>query len=177
MKRSVSGAERECAWSCCLCVFCVGPLCGPPLRWWVFCGVLPSVWPPCGWGPPPVASSFHVASTRVMSRARAPAPAVFRGGNPPRVNLMMNPLALTRYCYYQFCLVSSIQTGGRWGSRILPNNRAIVLYQGGQCRWAGGRVTLKSQPVHNSLEVKEYRVKANEPLGSSSSTPRVNPLR
>jgi len=25
----------------CLCVFCVGPLCGPPLRWWVLCGTPP----------------------------------------------------------------------------------------------------------------------------------------
>ena len=31
----------------CLCVFCVGPLCGPPLRLWVLCGALPSVWVPC----------------------------------------------------------------------------------------------------------------------------------
>ena len=31
----------------CLCVSCVGPLCGPPLRWWVLCGALPSVWVPC----------------------------------------------------------------------------------------------------------------------------------
>jgi len=31
----------------CLCVFCVGPLCGPPLWWWVLCGTLPSVWVPC----------------------------------------------------------------------------------------------------------------------------------
>jgi len=30
-----------------VCVFCVGPLCGPPLRWWVLCGALPSVWVPC----------------------------------------------------------------------------------------------------------------------------------
>ena len=58
-----------------LCVFCVGPLCGPPLRWWVLYGVLPSVWVPCGWGSPPVVSAFHVASTRVMSSARAHAPA------------------------------------------------------------------------------------------------------
>ena len=36
----------------CLCVFCVGPLCSPPLRWWVLCGILPSVWAPCGWGSP-----------------------------------------------------------------------------------------------------------------------------
>ena len=31
----------------CLCVFCVGPLCGPPLWWWVLCGALPSAWAPC----------------------------------------------------------------------------------------------------------------------------------
>jgi len=59
----------------CLCVFCVGPPCGPPLRWWVLCGALPSVWVPCGWGPSSRRAAFHVASTRVMSRARAHAPA------------------------------------------------------------------------------------------------------
>jgi len=45
----------SCEWSvllsdacaCCLCGSCVGPLCGPPLRWWVLCGALPSVWVPC----------------------------------------------------------------------------------------------------------------------------------
>jgi len=26
-----------------VCVSCMGPLCGPPLRWWVLCGALPSV--------------------------------------------------------------------------------------------------------------------------------------
>ena len=31
----------------------------------------------------------------------------------------------------------SIQTGGRKRSRILFSHRAIVLHQGGQCRWAG----------------------------------------
>jgi len=30
-----------------VCVSCVGPLCDPPLRWWVLCGALPSVWVPC----------------------------------------------------------------------------------------------------------------------------------
>ena len=25
----------------------MGPLCGPPLRWWVLCGALPSVWVHC----------------------------------------------------------------------------------------------------------------------------------
>jgi len=46
-------------------------------------------------------------------------------------------LVFTRYCYHQHCMVYSIQTGGRRGSRILSNNRAIVLHQDGQCRWAG----------------------------------------
>jgi len=32
----------------------------------------------------------------------------------------------------------SIQTGDWKGSRTLPNSRAIVLHQGGQCWWAGG---------------------------------------
>jgi len=47
-------------------------------------------------------------------------------------------LAFTQYCYYQYCMVHSIQTRVRRGGRILPNNRALVLHQGGQCRWAGG---------------------------------------
>jgi len=51
-------------------------------------------------------------------------------------------LALTRYCYYQYCMVYSVQTGGRKGSRILPNSRAIVLQQCGQCRWAWGMTGL-----------------------------------
>jgi len=79
----------------CLWVPCVGPLCGPPLRWWVLCGALLSVWVPCV-GPlcgSPVGvpcggplcvgplcgspawvsrrAAFHVASTRVMSPARS----------------------------------------------------------------------------------------------------------
>jgi len=36
-------------------------------------------------------------------------------------------------------MVHSIHTRVRRGSRILPNNRAIVLRQGGQCRRVGGR--------------------------------------
>jgi len=47
-------------------------------------------------------------------------------------------LAFARYWYYQKCVVYSIHTGGRKGSRILSNNRATVLEQGGQCRWTGG---------------------------------------
>jgi len=61
----------------CLCVFCVGPLCGPPLRWWVLCGALPSVRVPCV-GPSSRRAAFHVASTRVMSLARSHAPAYVR---------------------------------------------------------------------------------------------------
>jgi len=52
--------------------------------------------------------------------------------------LAKRALAFTRYCYYQYCRVYSIQTLVRRGSRILPDNRAIVLHQGGQYRWAGG---------------------------------------
>jgi len=47
-------------------------------------------------------------------------------------------LAFTRYCCYEYCMVYGIQTGGREGSRILSNNRAVVLHQGEQYRWAGG---------------------------------------
>jgi len=68
----VRGARRAVESTSCLYVLCVGPLCSPPLQWWVLCAPPPPVWVPCGWGP--VASSFHVASSRVMSRARAPAP-------------------------------------------------------------------------------------------------------
>ena len=46
-------------------------------------------------------------------------------------------LTFTRYCYYQYCMVCGIQKGGRGGGRILPNGRAILLQQCGQCRRAG----------------------------------------
>ena len=54
-------------------MFCVGPLCGPPLRWWVLCGVLPSVWVPCWWGPPLSFSRFpwHLCLVSPRARARA----------------------------------------------------------------------------------------------------------
>ena len=55
----------------CLCVLCVCPLCDPPLRWWVLCGVLPSVWVPCGWGPPcRVPVSRGICSSSCLSLAR-----------------------------------------------------------------------------------------------------------
>jgi len=43
-----------------------------------------------------------------------------------------------RDCDCQYCMVYSIHTGGRKGSLIPSHDRAIVLHQGGQCRWAGG---------------------------------------
>ena len=87
----------------CLSVFCVGPLCGPPFRWWVLCGAwgpplcvgplcaspvrVPCVGPLCGsplcgslCGSPvwvPRRSAFYVASTRMMSPARSHAPALY----------------------------------------------------------------------------------------------------
>jgi len=40
--------------------------------------------------------------------------------------------------------------GGRVGGRILPDNRAIVLQQCGQCRWAGGikRRSIRAQTTN-----------------------------
>jgi len=66
-------------------------------------------------------------------------------------------LAFTRYCYYQYCMVYSIQTGGRKGSRILTNSCALVLHQGGQCRWAGGLkgwLILARQPRSKRISCK-----------------------
>ena len=34
-------------------------------------------------------------------------------------------VAFTQYCYYQYCMVYSIQTVGRKGSRILSNKCAL----------------------------------------------------
>ena len=51
-RSSMRGLDMRIRRTICLCVFCVGPLCGPPLRWWVLCVALPSVLVPCGWGPP-----------------------------------------------------------------------------------------------------------------------------
>jgi len=46
-------------------------------------------------------------------------------------------------------MVYGMKTGGRRGGRILPGSRAIVLHQGGQCRWAGG--------------IKGWLIRAHEP--------------
>jgi len=55
----------------------VGPLCGPPLRLWVLCGVLSSVLVPCGWAPPLPCSRFPWHLFLVLPLARARALAVF----------------------------------------------------------------------------------------------------
>jgi len=47
-------------------------------------------------------------------------------------------LAFTRYCYCQYCMVHGIQTGSRREGRTMSNSRAMVLHQGGQCRWERG---------------------------------------
>jgi len=51
------------------------------------------------------------------------------GGGRPK-------LAFTRYFNYQYCMVHILQTRVRRESRILPNNRATILHEGRQCRWA-----------------------------------------
>jgi len=66
-------------------------------------------------------------------------------------------LAFTRYCYCQYCMVYSIHTGGRRGGRILRSGRAIVLHQGGQCRWAGrmkGLLIRAQQPQSKRISCK-----------------------
>jgi len=74
--------------------------------------------------------------------------------------MALRNLAFTRYCYYQYCIVyNSMQTEGRKASRILSNNRAILLHQGGQCRWAGG---MKGWLIRaQQFRINEYLVKAN----------------
>jgi len=82
-------------------------------------------------------------------------------------------LAFTRYCDYQSCMVYSIQTGGRKGILILSNDRALVLLQGGQCRWAGGGGG-DGLFVHDSLEVNEYLVKAKSLAKGATPSLRYN---
>jgi len=67
-------------------------------------------------------------------------------------------------------MVYSIQTGGWRGSRILSNNCAIVLHQGGQCRWGGGGKD--GRVVHGSLEVDKYLVKAKLRVACSGGASR-----
>jgi len=83
-------------------------------------------------------------------------------------------LAFTRYCYYQYCMVHSIRTRVRRGSRLLPNNRAIVLHQGGQCRWAGGMkgwLIRAQQPRRNTISCKGQATGCIQTQNSNIRTP------
>jgi len=67
-------------------------------------------------------------------------------------------LAFTRYCHCQYCMVCGMHNEGQVGGRILPNSRAIVLQQCGQCRRAG---RLKGRLIRaQTAKVKPYLVKA-----------------
>ena len=73
-------------------------------------------------------------------------------------------LAFTRYCHCQYCMVYGITQAGSGGGRILPNSRAIVLHQCGQCRRAG-RMRGRGEPeghlrllgTHGALAFTYYR--------------------
>jgi len=54
-------------------------------------------------------------------------------------------------------VIQGVSAGG-----ILPNTniRAIVLQHSGQCRWWGGGMTERLIRAHNSLDAKDYFVKA-----------------
>jgi len=57
-------------------------------------------------------------------------------------------------------MVYGIHTGDRRGGCILPNSRAIVMHQDGQCRLAWG---IKGWLIRaQNLKVIEYLVKANQ---------------
>ena len=106
----------------CLCVFCVGPLCGPPLRWWVLCGVLPSVWVPCGWGPPLSCSRFPWHLFLVLPLAGAHALAVISpsdGSHGTQVGLHTILPLPTLYGVWH-------TKGGSGGGRKLCNSRAKI---------------------------------------------------
>jgi len=69
----------------------------------------------------------------------------------------------TRLGLTQRCVVYSIHTEGQKGHLILFNNRAIVLHQGGQCRWAGGMkgwLIRAQKPRSETISCIQYLVKA-----------------
>jgi len=66
-------------------------------------------------------------------------PSTTTGGSKPCVYLTGEvgcPLHDFVITYIVWCVTYKRELGGE--SYPLPNNRAIVLHQGGQCRWAGG---------------------------------------
>ena len=80
-----------------LCVFCVGPLCGPPLWWRVLCGAFPSVWVPCGWDPPLSCSRFpwHLFLALPLARAHTLTPHTLAVELLTRVNPSGTPTTTT----------------------------------------------------------------------------------
>jgi len=73
------------------------------------------------------------------------------------------------YCDCQYSMVYSIQTEVWKWSRILSNNRAIVLHQGGQCMWAGGmnRWWIRAQqPRSERISCKGQTTGLPRPRGS-----------
>jgi len=96
---------------------------------------------------------------------------------PPRLQSSgRRYLALTRYCYYQYCMVYGIQTIVWRGSRILPIHRAIVLHQGGQCRWAEGMKgwLIRVQTTRSeTISCKGQKVRCRDPLAALPCAHRV----
>ena len=82
-------------------------------------------------------------------------------------------MAFTRYWYDQSCMAYSIQTGGRKGSRLLPKDRAIVLHQGGECRWVGGMkrwLIRAQQPRRKRISCKGQGIPEGEPIPQHRDT-------
>ena len=68
---------------------------------------------------------------------------------------------------HHHCMVYGKYTGGRRGGRIMPNSRAIVLQQGGQCRWARGMIAHEPQSARTSCNGQPVRLKTRVwPCGS-----------
>jgi len=109
-------------------------------------------------------------------RVQTPAPTL-RWCAPPSLCLVRTcayTLAFTRCCYYQYCMVYGMQRGGRRGARILPNSRAIVLQQCGQCRWTAGTYgCLMHAQKHRSKRKANLRT---HPLAPDDPLPSPSPF-
>ena len=130
----------------CLCVFCVGPLCSPPLRLWVLCGAIPSVWVPCGWGPPLSCSFFSWHLFLVLPLARAHALAV----RAPSLKIRKkhrtdNNYNITKSLTLRLSPPSGASIGRLSGVGALWDCAPRVYGGGGGC--AGGSVPLGAVPA------------------------------
>ena len=92
----------------------------------------------------------------------------------PASSWPLHDIVLTNIVWY---IVYKREVGRRF---VYCNNRAILLHQGGQCRWAGGYKD--GCFVHDSLKVNEYLVEAKPPqlidgppAGKNKTKKRVNP--